>query len=50
MFYLVIIYPEVVRYGYVEATLINMLIPLIAILLLLEASRRSLGMALDYHG
>ncbi|MEM4485336.1 MAG: TRAP transporter fused permease subunit [Sulfolobales archaeon] len=46
MFYLVIIYPEVVRYGYVEATLINMLIPLIAILLLLEASRRSLGMAL----
>ncbi len=46
MLYLVIIYPTVVQYGYVEATLPNVLIPLIAIALLLEASRRSLGVAL----
>lgn len=46
MLYLVIIYPAVVQYGYVEATLPNTLIPLIAIALLLEASRRSLGAAL----
>ncbi len=46
MLYLVIIYPTVIQYGYVEATLLNTLIPLIAIGLLLEASRRSLGVAL----
>jgi len=46
MLYLVVIYPTVVQYGYVEATLPNVLIPLIAIVLLLEASRRSLGIAL----
>ncbi len=46
MLYLVIIYPVVVQYGYVEATLPNVLMPLIAIILLLEASRRSLGVAL----
>ena len=46
MLYLVLIYPTVIQYGYVEATLPNILIPLIAIALLLEASRRSLGIAL----
>ncbi|MEO3993216.1 MAG: hypothetical protein QN229_02755 [Desulfurococcaceae archaeon TW002] len=46
MLYLVIIYPTVVQYSYIEATLPNVLIPLIAIALLLEASRRLLGMAL----
>ena len=46
MLYLVLVYPTVIRYGYVEATLPNILIPLIAIALLLEASRRSLGIAL----
>lgn len=46
MFYLVIVYPMVVQYGYVEATLINLLIPFVAIALLLEASRRSIGVAL----
>jgi len=46
MMYLVIVFPMVVQYGYVEATLPNMLIPLIAIALLLEASRRSLGISL----
>ncbi|MEM0297170.1 MAG: TRAP transporter fused permease subunit [Zestosphaera sp.] len=46
MFYLVIVYPMVVQYGYVEATLLNILIPFMAIALLLEASRRSLGVAL----
>lgn len=46
MLYLVLIYPTVVQYGYVEATLPNVLIPLVAIALLLEASRRSLGIAL----
>ncbi|MEM4959857.1 MAG: TRAP transporter large permease subunit, partial [Nanopusillaceae archaeon] len=46
MLYLVVIYPTVVQYGYVEATLPNILIPLLAIALLLEASRRSLGVAL----
>ncbi|MEM2021088.1 MAG: TRAP transporter fused permease subunit, partial [Zestosphaera sp.] len=46
MAYLVIIYPTLVRYGYMEATLPNMLIPLVAVALLLEATRRSLGVAL----
>ena len=46
MMYLVIVFPMVVQYGYVEATLPNMLIPLVAIALLLEASRRSLGTSL----
>ena len=46
MMYLVVTYPTVVQQGYVEATLPNMLIPILAIALLLEASRRSLGVAL----
>ncbi len=46
MLYLVVVYPKVVEQGYVEATLPNVLIPLVAIGLLLEASRRSLGVAL----
>ena len=44
--YLVVVFPKVVELGYVEATLSNVLIPLIAIALLLEASRRTLGPAL----
>jgi len=46
MFYLVVIYPRVVQVGYVEATLLNILVPMLAIALLLEASRRILGLAL----
>ncbi|MCX8184675.1 MAG: TRAP transporter fused permease subunit [Sulfolobales archaeon] len=46
MFYLVLVYPSVVRAGYVEATLANILIPTVAIILLLETSRRALGIAL----
>lgn len=45
MFYLVLVYPSVVRAGYVEATLANILIPTVAIILLLETSRRALGIA-----
>lgn len=46
MFYLVVIYPRVVQVGYVEATLLNIIVPMLAIALLLEASRRILGLAL----
>jgi TRAP transporter 4TM/12TM fusion protein len=46
MLYLVIIFPRIVQLGYVEATIINVLVPVVAILLLLEASRRVLGIAL----
>ncbi|PUA33421.1 MAG: hypothetical protein B7O98_03080 [Zestosphaera tikiterensis] len=46
VFYLFIIYPEVVKTGYVEATLANMLFPILAFAFLLEATRRSLGVAL----
>jgi TRAP transporter 4TM/12TM fusion protein len=46
MFYLVVIYPRVVQVGYVEATLLNIIVPMLAIALLLEASRRILGPAL----
>lgn len=46
MFYLTLVYPLVVRAGYVEATLLNILVPVMAVVLLLEASRRSLGIAL----
>ncbi len=46
MFYLVVVFPRVVELGYVEATLGNILIPVVAIALLLEASRRALGPAL----
>ena len=45
MFYLVV-YPMVIQYGYVEATLLNIVVPIIAIAFLLEASRRSIGVAL----
>lgn len=46
MFYLVVVFPRVVELGYIEATLGNILIPVLAIALLLEASRRALGPAL----
>ncbi len=46
VFYLFIIYPEVVKTGYVEATLANMVFPIMAFAFLLEATRRSLGVAL----
>ncbi|MCX8208604.1 MAG: TRAP transporter fused permease subunit [Sulfolobales archaeon] len=46
MFYLALVYPSVVRTGYVEATVANVLIPTVAIVLLLEAARRTLGVAL----
>jgi TRAP transporter 4TM/12TM fusion protein len=46
MFYLVVVFPRVVELGYVEATLSNIVIPIVAIALLLEASRRALGAAL----
>jgi len=46
MFYLVLVFPRVVELGYVEATIGNILVPVVAIALLLEASRRALGPAL----
>lgn len=46
MFYLTLTYPSVVKAGYVEATIPNIVIPVVAVILLLEASRRSLGPAL----
>lgn len=46
MFYLTLTYPSVVKAGYVEATIPNVVIPVVAVALLLEASRRSLGPAL----
>jgi len=46
MLYLVVVFPKVVELGYVEATVGNVLVPLVAIALLLEASRRTLGPAL----
>jgi TRAP transporter 4TM/12TM fusion protein len=46
VFYLFIIFPEVVKTGYLEMTFLNVLFPLLAIIFLLEATRRSLGIAL----
>jgi len=46
LFYLVIVFPDIVRKGYVEATVLNIVMPLIAMALIFEASRRVLGVAL----
>ncbi|MCX8185826.1 MAG: TRAP transporter fused permease subunit [Sulfolobales archaeon] len=45
-FYLVITYPEIIRLGYVELTIDRIVMPIISIILLFEAARRSLGAAL----
>ncbi len=46
VFYLFLIFPEVVKTGYLEITFLNLLFPLLALAFLLEATRRSLGVAL----
>ncbi|MEM2757311.1 MAG: hypothetical protein QW596_02590, partial [Sulfolobales archaeon] len=45
-FYLVIMYPEIIRFGYLELTLDRIIMPVVAIFLLFEAARRALGIAL----
>ncbi len=45
-FYLFITYPEIIRLGYLELTPDRIVMPVIAIILLFEAARRSLGIAL----
>ncbi|MGC9068012.1 MAG: TRAP transporter permease [Thermoprotei archaeon] len=46
VFYLYLIFPEIVKSGYLELTFLNLIFPLLAIFFLLEATRRALGWAL----
>jgi TRAP transporter 4TM/12TM fusion protein len=45
-FYLVVTYPEIIRLGYLQLTPDRVVMPIIAIILLFEAARRTLGIAL----